>query len=102
MRAVNVSVHRRKSVRETFGDEALCSEVLTLVESVLAKNVKDGRVAFETCGMKSKSFEQVLEPRKASRRVFKGDSPNQTMHLVAQGEQVFGEIAAVLSGDPGN
>src|SRR5882672_9592375 len=102
MRAVNVGVHRRKPVRETFGDEALRSEVVTLVEPVLAKNIEDGGIAFETCGMEGQSFEQVLDPGEAPRWIFKGDSPYQTVHLIAQGEQVFGEVAAVLSGDPGN
>src|SRR5688572_21913556 len=48
MRAVDVHVHRRKAVGKAFRDETLGRQVVTLVEVVLAQDVENTRITFET------------------------------------------------------
>ncbi len=51
MRAVDVRVHRRKTVSETLGDKRLRCQVVTLIEFMPADDVKDARVILQTRGM---------------------------------------------------
>src|SRR6185503_14263501 len=98
MCAVDVCAHGRKTVGEAFGDEALRRQVITFVEVILADDAKDARVTFERRGMQFQIIEYVNNPTKAALGVFKRNSTHKAVHFIAQFEQVFGQITAVLSG----
>src|SRR6266404_2898030 len=70
MRAVDVHVHRREAVLKTLGHETLRSQVIAFIKLVLAEDVKDARIAFNTRRMKLKTIKQVRDAPKSSLRVF--------------------------------
>src|ERR1044072_1320830 len=98
MRAVDVCAHGRTPVCEAFGNEALRRQVITFVEVMLADDVKDARVTFERRGMQVQMIEYVNNPAKSALGVFERNSTHKAVHFIAQFEQVFGQITAVLSG----
>jgi hypothetical protein len=49
--------------------------------------------------MKGDAVEQVRDTSEATGGVFEGDAADESMNFIAEGEEVFGEIAAVLAGD---
>ena len=64
MGAVDVSVHRRESVRETFTDKRLRREVIALVELMTTENVKDAGIAFQASGVQRDLVQQMLDARR--------------------------------------
>ncbi len=99
MCAVDVDVHRREAVLKTLGHETLRSEVIAFIKRVLAEDVKDARIAFNTRWMKLKTAEQVRDATKSSLWVFDPDAAHQTMNLVTEAQKMFGQIASVLARD---
>ena len=84
VRAVNIGIHRRKAVTETFSDEALSRKVIALVEVMLTDNAKDARITLQACRMQNEFVEQVSDPSEAAFRVFEGDAAYKTMDFVTQ------------------
>src|SRR5262249_45658553 len=99
---VDVRVHRREAICETFGDETLGGEMVALVKSVLAEYVENTWIAFQTRRMQ----DQLLPDRgyavEAARRVFQRDASDDSVHLVTQSQKVLRQIASVLSRNAGN
>lgn len=52
--------------------------------------------------MERDALKEVRDAREAARRVFERDAPDESVNLVAEREQVLGQIAAVLSRDAGD
>src|SRR6185369_16763814 len=102
MRAVDVRAHGRKAVSETFGDETLGREVIALVKIVLAENVKDAGVAFETGWMQCDAIQQMGDAAEPRLRYFEGHAADQPVYFIAQTQQVIGEVTAILTGNSGN
>src|SRR5216683_4445928 len=102
MRAVDVHVHRREAVLKTLGHETLGSEVIAFVKLVLAEDMKNAGIAFNTRRMKLKTIKQMRDAAKSSLRVFDPDAAHQAMNLVAETQQMFGQIASVLTRDAGD
>src|SRR5436190_10520236 len=99
MRSIDVRVHRRKPIRKTFSDKALRSEVVTLIELVTAQDMKNAGITLEIRGMQNQLIQQMSNSAKSLLRRLESHSSNQTMDLIVQAEQVFGEITTILSGD---
>src|SRR5437016_7781494 len=98
MRTVDVRVHRRESVRETFPDKRLRREVVALIKLITTENVKDAGVAFQASGMKGYLVQQMLDAIESASRIFESHAPHQPMHFIAEREQKFGQVTAVLAG----
>ncbi len=98
----DIGGHGRDSIRETFCHEALCRQMVTLVESMLAKYMEQAWVTLQVRAMKYQLVKHVFNSSETSLRVFHCDSPNQTMHLIAVSNQSFGKVATVLTGDTGD
>src|SRR6185369_6329073 len=88
MRAVNVHIHRREAVGKTLRHEALSREVITLVKVVLAQNLKDARVAFETGRVQGHAVENVGDAAEPRFRRFERDPAYQAVDFIAEPEQV--------------
>jgi hypothetical protein len=102
MRAVDVHIHRREAVGETFRDETLRGQVVTLVEIVLAQNVENAGITFETRWVECYAIEQVGDATETSVGRFEGDAADESVHFVAEAQQVVSEITPVLAGDTRN
>ncbi len=100
--AVDVGVHGGESVGEAFGDEGLGGEVVAFVEVVAADDLVDGGVAFEGGGVQGDLVDDVGDASEAADGVFDGDATDEAVDFVAEGEEVLGEVGAVLSGDAGD
>src|SRR5262245_22911646 len=99
MRAVDIDVHRREAVLKTLGDEALGCEVIALSELVTANDVEYAWVALKASGVKMYSVEEMGNASKATLRIFERYPPHKAVDLIAQRQQVLGQVAAVLAGD---
>jgi hypothetical protein len=73
--------------------------VVTLIKFILAANVEDRRIAFEARRVERKPVEDVLDPSEAARRVFQRHAPYNSVHLVTEGQQMFGQVTAILTCD---
>jgi hypothetical protein len=100
--AVDVHVHRREAVGEAFRDEALGRQVVTLVEVMLAQDLKNAWVTFETGRMECYAFEQMGNAAEASIGRLEGDASHQAVNFITESEEVIGEVTPVLPGDSGN
>src|SRR5436309_4326764 len=98
MRAVNVRVHRREAVDETFSDKGLRGQMVTLVEFVLAYHAKETRVTFHARGVQRDLIQQMVQASKAALRIFERDAPDESVHFVTLAQKVFVQIASVLPG----
>src|ERR1700694_4762118 len=98
MSAVDVRVHRREAVCETFADETLRSKVIALVELVLTDDMEDAGVALEARRMKHPVVQKMFDASQAKIRRFERDVPDESVHLVPEAEEMFGQVAAVLAG----
>src|SRR5207302_11348789 len=98
MRAVDLLVHRQESVRESSTDQRLCREVVALVELMTSENVKDARIAFQAGGVQGYLVQQILDAIESASRIFERHAPHQPMHFIAEREQKFGQVTAVLAG----
>ena len=87
---------------KTLGDETLRGEVIALVKVVLADHMEDRRVTLEAGRVKYYLLQQMLDPAKASLRIFERDAPNKPMNFVAEIHEVLRKIAAVLPGNASN
>src|ERR1051326_672444 len=96
MRAVDVCVHGRKAISKTLGHEALRREVITLLKIVLAEDVKDTRVTLEIRRMQGHAIQQVTDATESRFRRLEGHPPHQPMDLIAQVQQIFGQITPIL------
>src|ERR1043165_1726953 len=97
MRTVDVRVHGRKAIGETLGDEALGREVVTLIKLILADDVKDARITFQARGVQLQPIGKLPDSRESARRIFERDSPDEAVNFIAQADQMFRQIAAVLA-----
>src|SRR5207237_3245520 len=84
MRAVDVRVHRREAVGETFGDKRLRREVIALVEFITTENVEDAGIAFQARGMQRDLVKQMLDPIESAFWIFESHAPHQPMHFIAE------------------
>src|SRR5256886_17061326 len=86
MGAVDVSVHRRESIRETFTDKRLRREVIALVELRTTENVKDAGIPFQATGVSRDLFQKMLGAIEFASWIFQSHAPHQTMHFIAERE----------------
>src|SRR4051794_23124881 len=93
---VDVRVKCRKAVVKTLRHETLCREMITLVKFFPAQHLKHAGKALQTRWMKMYFAEDVGNTAEPSLRVLECDAANESVHLVAEIEQILGEIAAVL------
>src|SRR5438132_5799709 len=101
MRAVDVRVHRRKAVNETFSDKGLRGQMVTLIEFVLAYYAKEAWITLHARRVQRDLIQKMAQASKAALRIFKRDSPDESMHFVTLAQKVFGQIASVLTGNAG-
>jgi hypothetical protein len=102
MSPVDIYIHRRKAVGETFRDETLGREVITLIKIVLADDVIDARITLERSRMKYQTIDDVGKPTKACVRSFERNPAYESMDFVPQAQKIFGEITPVLTGYTGD
>ena len=102
MRAVDIDAHGGKAVGEAFSHKALSRQVVALVEIVAAEDVKNAGVAFEAARMQRDSILEMSNPPQTLFGLFERYSSDDSVNLVAQMKQVFGQIAAVLAGYAGD
>src|SRR5215510_8400046 len=100
MRAVDICVHGRKAVRKTLRHETLRRQVITLLKIMLAEDVEDARVTLEIRRMQGHVVQQVTDATESRLRRFEGHATDESMNLITQVEQIFGQITAVLTGNP--
>src|SRR5687767_6793114 len=102
MCAVDVHVHRRKAVGEAFSDKALGRQVVTLIKVVLAQDLENAWITFETGWMECYAIEEMNDATEARVGCFQGYAAHQPVHLVPEAQQVVREVTPVLTGDSGN
>jgi hypothetical protein len=73
--------------------------VVTLVEVVLAQDVKNTGITLETRRVQCYAIEQVTDATEPRVRGFECYSPDQSVYFVTETKQVIGQVAAVLAGD---
>ena len=76
MGAINICIHRRESVGKTFGDKALRSQVITLVEFVTADDMKDTGITFQGGRMQRESIQQMRDAVKSALRILQRHAPH--------------------------
>jgi hypothetical protein len=73
--------------------------VVALGEVVAADDIEDRRVRLKARRVEVDAAGDVRDARKAARRVFERHAPHESVHLVAEAQQVLGQVAAVLASD---
>src|SRR5215510_3181117 len=96
MRAVDVRVHRRKAIGKTFCHEALRRQVITLLKIVLAEDMENTRITLEIRRMQGHAVQQVSDATESRFRRLEGHPAHQSMDLIPQAQQIFGEVTPVL------
>ena len=84
MRAVDVHVHGREAVGETFGHETLRRQVITLVKVVFAEDVEDTGVTFETGRVQRYAIQQVSDAAESRFRGFERTRAHEPMDFIAK------------------
>ena len=102
VRPVDVGVHRREAVGEALSDKALSGQVVALVEIVLAEDLENAGVALQSPRMQRELRDQMRDARQPMAGVLQSDSPHQPVNLVPPLQQQLGEVASVLTGNPGD
>src|SRR5262245_27449278 len=97
--AIDVCVHRREAIGKTFRDKTLRREVIAFVKLVLRDYVKDAGIALEARRVERQSIKQVRDSREMAPRIFQSHATNQAMNFIAQGQEQFRQIAAILTAD---
>ena len=82
--AADVGIQSREAVDKAFGDKTLGREVIALVEVVLAEDVKNARVTFQTRGMKDESIDYGVDAAEPGFGRFKRDAPHESMNFITQ------------------
>src|SRR5258705_2595017 len=81
---VDICIHRRESVRKTFGNKRLSGQMVTFVKLVAAHNRKQRRITFGTRSVQLNAVQQMTNAREAPIRVFQRDAADETVHVVSQ------------------
>src|SRR5262245_17456942 len=102
MRPIDVGVHSRESVGETLGYKTLRREMITLIIFLLAENMEDARIAFQTRGVQLDSIQQMGNSAKPAVGVFYCDAADYAMYVVSFRQQMLNQIATVLPGNTSN
>src|ERR1700754_356789 len=102
VRAVDVHVHSREAVGETFRDETLRCEVVALVKFVLTQNVEDTRITLQTRWMQRDAIDQMSNPAESHFRHFQCHAAHEPVHFIAETQQIVSQIATVLTGNASN
>jgi hypothetical protein len=97
VRPVDVSIHGAKAIGETFGNETLRSKVVAFVEIVATEYVKDTRIAFQICRMKSQTIQYVMDSPESPLWLFHRHPSHQAVDFIPLIQQVLGKIASVLT-----
>ncbi len=102
MCAVDVRAHGRKAVSEALRHKTLGREVIALVKIVFAEDVENAGVTLETGRVERDAVQQMGDAAEPCFGGFEGHPPDQAVHFIAQTQQVFGEITAILTGNSSN
>ena len=102
LRTLNVRGHRREPVLETLDDEALGGQVVAFVERHLREHLVDRSVVLERRGVDVDVVQDVPDATKTLISVFERDRPDDSVHLVAEAQQMLREVASVLTGNTGD
>ena len=102
MGSVDIGIERGELVIEGVGDEALRGEMVALIGLGRLDNGVDAGVAFQGGSVERDLFKQVPDAAKTMLRVFNCDAADDTVNLVALGQEEFSEIGTVLAGNAGN
>lgn len=76
--------------------------MITLCELMLTHHMENRWITLETGRMQLYIVKKVSDACEASLRIFERDASNQTVELVTERQQMFGEITAVLPSDAGD
>src|SRR5437016_6854990 len=102
MRPVDVNVHRREAVLETFSYETLRGQVIALIKLSTTDYAEDARIAFQTSRVNLNSIHQMQNASEMAFRIFEGNAARNPMHLVSQRQKIVCKITSVLAGYSGN
>src|SRR5579871_4940794 len=102
MCAVDVHIHCGKAICKTLRYEAKGGQVIAFVELVASEDVKNARVAFEARGVQREVARQVSNSTQPLLGLLDGDSPYDSVDLVTQSKQVFGQVTSILASNSGN
>ena len=100
--AVDVGVERGEFVVERIADEALRGQVVALVGLHLSHRLMDAGVALERGGMQLDARSDGMNTRQPVLGVLQGHAAHDAVDVVSFLQQQFGEVGAVLAGNPGD
>jgi len=100
--AIDVDVQRRKPVLKTLGNKALGGQVIALIKFMAADDAEDAWITFQTRGVQLDLIQQMRDSGEPVLGIFEGHPSYDSMHFVAERQQVLCEVAAVLPGNPSN
>src|SRR5215470_17869929 len=82
MRPIDVGVHGREAVGETFRDKALRREMITLIKFLFAEDMEDAGVTFQARGVQFDSIQQMGNPTEPAVGIFYCDAADYAVHVV--------------------
>src|SRR5687768_5078720 len=102
MSAADVGAHGGEAVGKALGHETLRRQVIALIELMPADDVEDAGIALQAGRVQDQPVEQMGDAAESTLRILQRYAPDDSMHFISAIQQILGEIAAILPGDPGN
>src|SRR5436853_1922668 len=102
MRAIDISIHRGKTIGKTFGNERLGCEMVAFVKLVTTYDMEDARITFQAGRMQRESIQHVCDAIEPATGVFQSHAPHKTVNFITQRKQMFCQVTSVLTGESGN